>query len=137
MQSADCATVATQSRCRSRTGSGNEVHSQQGVRGRTTCCQRSFLALRVEDMTTIEEHRRCSTEFCRKKYFGESEGKAVERSKAITRDRGVRIVNLLRDDETPKFKHWVKKKEFKLLSYPSLGLVNVNCLPAKAKVCVN
>ena len=47
-------------------------------------------------------------------------------------------MKLLRDatlvvEFKPKF--WVKKKGFKLLLYPLLGLVDVLCLPLKTKVC--
>ena len=37
-------------------------------------------------------------------------------------------------DEPAKFKHWVKTRRFRLMSYPALGLVDVLCLPAKSEV---
>ena len=86
----------------------------------------------------MEEHRKRFQEFCAKKYYGErGDGDAAARSKAISRARGEQIVRLLKDETVtvePKFRHWVKKKGFRLLSYPPLQLMDVLCLPAKTKV---
>ncbi len=91
-------------------------------------------------MSAEEDHRKRFTEFCSQKYYGEGgDGCAAARSKAISSARGEQIVKLLKDESLtvePKFRHWVKKRGFKLLSYPPLGLVDVLCLPAKTKVSV-
>ena len=85
-----------------------------------------------------EDQRERFTEFCAKKYYGDAgDSCAAPRSKSISTKRGQQIINLLKDDSTvvkPGFRYWVKKKGFKLLSYPPLGLVDVLCLPAKKKV---
>ena len=54
--------------------------------------------------------------------------------------RGQKIINVLKgnpiaQEYSPKFRHWVKQRGFKLMSHHALGLVEVLCLPAKIKVC--
>lgn len=58
-------------------------------------------------------------------------------SKTMTRSKGDRVVRFLTarcEDEDAHFKHWVKTREFRLMDYPALGLRNILCVPAKAKV---
>ena len=58
-------------------------------------------------------------------------------SKTVTRSKGDRIVSFLMGrpvEEDAHFKFWVKSREFKLMDYPALGLSNILCMPAKAKV---
>ena len=50
--------------------------------------------------------------------------------------KGERIVAVLKGSEAhdARFKHWVKRRGFKLVSYSALGLYDVLCLPAKKPV---
>ena len=61
-------------------------------------------------------------------------------SKVISRDKGEKIVKLLKGTSFPEpidphFRFWVKKRKFRLMDYPSLGLKDVLCLPTKETVC--
>ncbi len=72
-------------------------------------------------------------EFCKEAFIN---GKG---SKTITKCKGEKIVRLLKKKGDlsafdPKFRHWVKNKEFQLISHSALGLKDVLCLPAKCKV---
>ena len=65
---------------------------------------------------------------------------ACVRSKTVTKAKGKKIINVLKgnpiaQEYSPKFRHWVKQRGFKLMSHHALGLVKVLCLPAKIKVC--
>ena len=64
----------------------------------------------------------------------------VARSKTISRSKGERIVAHLKDRSAVVDKHlkfYVKSKEFELLSYSTLGLKDVLCVPAQEKVRVS
>ena len=63
-------------------------------------------------------------------------------SKTITKEKGKRIIHLLKKDDeseeySPKFKHWVKQRGFQLVTYSALGLQDVLCLPAKTEVSLS
>ena len=58
-------------------------------------------------------------------------------SKTISRSKGERVVRFLSGkscDEDAHFKYWVKSRGLRLMDYPSLGLKNILCVPAKAVV---
>ena len=60
-------------------------------------------------------------------------------SKTISREKGQRIVNVIKKDPSAvtyssQFKFWVKKKRFELINHPVLGVKDVLCLPAKNQV---
>ena len=60
-------------------------------------------------------------------------------SKTISREKGQRIVNVIKKDPSAvtyssQFKFWVKKKRFELINHPALGVKDVLCLPAKNQV---
>ena len=87
-----------------------------------------------------EDHRTKFDAFCKKTYYGDDDSQSVARSKSITRAKGERIVELLKGNncqEESKFKYWVNKKRFKLMSYQLLGLNDVLCLPAKKIVSLH
>ena len=84
-------------------------------------------------MAAIDIQKEKFTAFCEER-FGKRDG--CPTSKAITREKGQKIVRVLQNDPAaeeygPKFKFWVKQRGFKLMSYASLGLL---CLPAKKQV---
>ena len=93
----------------------------------------------LELISSNEEHHHMLFEkFCARKIVRSSGGDPTVRSKTISRSRGEDIIKLLKDltfSVDAKFNFWVKRKGFKLLSYPPLGLVDVLCLPARTKVC--
>eukprot|EP00731_Ephydatia_muelleri_P034823 Em0080g4a len=60
-------------------------------------------------------------------------------SKTISREKGQRIVNVIKKDPSAltyssQFKFWVKKKRFELINHPALGVKDVLCLPAKTQI---
>ena len=81
--------------------------------------------------------------FCNSRYgmSGEEDHPAsCARSKTVTKAKGQKIINVLKgnpiaQEYSPKFRHWVKQRGFKVMSHHALGLVEVLCLPAKIKVC--
>lgn len=81
----------------------------------------------------MKDQKEIFEEFCEKQY-----GYGCPKSKTVTKSKGERIVQVLKGNHgshlTPQFKYWVKQRGFKLISYPSLGLKDVLCLPAKTKV---
>ena len=75
--------------------------------------------------------------FCKERYGGDSQLGTAPKSKTITKEKGERIIQALKQEDSdicPKFKHWVRSRKFQLLSYPPLGLKDVLCLPAKSQV---
>ena len=91
-------------------------------------------------MSLMEEQREIFEKFCVEHYGGfRNSSSSCPKSKTVTRAKGESIVKVLKgnhgpSDFTPQFKHWVKQRGFKLISYQSLGLKDVLCLPAKKKV---
>ncbi len=83
-------------------------------------------------MATIEDQQRLFVEYCCERFA--EKGDAT--SKTIWREKGDKIIRVLNGDPEahsygPKFKLWVKKRGFQLISYSPLGLRDVLCLPAK------
>ncbi len=88
-------------------------------------------------MATIEDQRRLFDQHCKERFQDRED--ATGTSKTIWREKGKRIVNVLKSEPaaqhySPKFKFWVKKRGFELISYSPLGLCDVVCLPAKKNV---
>ena len=83
----------------------------------------------------MEDQKSAFQLFCEENYYSETKG-----SKTITKAKGERIIKVLTNDPaaadySPKFRHWVKQRGFKLVSYLPLKLHNILCLPAKVQVC--
>ena len=88
-------------------------------------------------MNEVEQwHEQEFEKVCDEKFLGSDVSTG---SKTIGRENGEMIVKFLKDPDSDeysaKFKHWVKKKrKFRLMSYPPLGLGLVDvldqCLPA-------
>ncbi len=93
-------------------------------------------------MSAIGEQRAIFERFCKERYGGFGDGAlGCLKSKTVTKAKGEKIVRVLKgepeaDQYSPKFKHWVKQRSYKLVSHAALGLTDVLCLPAKKKVCV-
>ena len=91
----------------------------------------------------MEDQKDLFISFCNSRYGTSAEGDqsaACGRSKTITKAKGQKIINVLKSNPvaleySPKFRHWVKQKGFKLMSHHALGLKEVLCLPANKKVC--
>lgn len=97
---------------------------------------------------SINTHRDRFEQYCRAKFSGstsDADGDSGEAnatpstSKAIWKEKGTRIVHVLKGDPVAHtyskfFKFWVKKRGFQIMSYSPLGLKDVLCLPAKKKV---
>ena len=87
---------------------------------------------------SVDTHRERFEEYCRAKFSADAAGEK-NTSKAIWKEKGSRIVNVLKGDPAAQdysatFKFWVKKRKFQIMSYSPLGLTDVLCLPAKKKV---
>ena len=83
----------------------------------------------------MEQQRALFKKFCETQYCGTEPSK----SKTVTRQKGEKIINVLKSnplskDYCPKFRHWIKQRRFSLMSYGALGLKDVLCLPAKNEV---
>ena len=83
---------------------------------------------------SVDTHRVYFEEYCRDKFSDNG-----NTSKTIWKEKGKRIVNVLKGDPVAQrysatFKFWVKKRGFEVMSYSPLGLTDVLCLPAKKKV---
>lgn len=87
-------------------------------------------------MSSIDEQREVFETYCTERYVGES---GSQTSKTVTREKGQKIVKLLRNEPGTeafgsKFKFWVKQRGFSLINYSPLGLKDVLCLPSKKQV---
>ena len=65
---------------------------------------------------TMEDQKSAFQLFCEENYYSETKG-----SKTITKAKGERIIKVLTNDPaaadySPKFRHWVKQRGFKLVS---------------------
>ena len=81
---------------------------------------------------TMMSHREIFDKYVRGNFL-----QAKVSSKTISCSKGDRIVACLTGRAVNKdahFRFWVKSREFKLMDYPTLGLKNIVCIPAKAKV---
>ena len=87
-------------------------------------------------MAKIMDSRAEFTEFCHRRYGSDDDEGECKKSKTVTAKKGERIVAVLKGSEAhdARFKHWVKRRGFKLVSYSALGLYDVLCLPAKKPV---
>ena len=76
------------------------------------------------------------TSFCRKRYGSDDDDGECRKSKTVTARKGEKIVAVLKGSEAydARFRHWVRQRGFKLVSYSALGLCDVLCLPAKTPV---
>lgn len=81
----------------------------------------------------VEGHRDAFQEYLQEKFIqGKNAG-----SKTVTRSKGERVRSFLTGKSTGEdahFKFWVKSRAFRLMDYPALGLKDILCMPAKAKV---
>ena len=94
------------------------------------------------------DQRQAFEAFCKERYGGFDEeedeqlGETIlpmcKKSKTITKRKGERILNVLKNSSDctypPKFQYWVKHRGFKIISHPLLGIHDVLCLPAKRPV---
>ena len=86
-------------------------------------------------MLCIDEQWKVFETFCAERY-GEN---GCQTSKTIAREKGQKIIRLLRNDPvaeaySSKFKFWVKQHGFSLINYSPLGLKDVLCIPSKKQV---
>ena len=91
--------------------------------------------------SAVEDQRLEFTAFCHERYGSEDGEGVCPKSKTVTASKGKKIVAVLKgapESETycPKFRHWVRRRGFKLVSHSALGLCDVLCLPAKKPVSV-
>ncbi len=89
----------------------------------------------------MEQQREIFETYCRDRYRQRevADGCHPTTSKTVTRQKGERIVKVLKNDPasrgySPEFKHWIKLQRFQLVPYTALGLKDVLCLPAKFQV---
>ena len=79
-------------------------------------------------MSALEQQWDIFNKFCKECYGGfDYMSQSCVRSKTITRAKGEMMVRLIKGDPVtltycPKFKHWVKQRGFKLITYAALGL---------------
>ena len=84
--------------------------------------------------TNIDYQQQRFETFCKEHYANRN----AKMSKTISKDKGQKIVQLLKSDPvavnySSQLKFWVKKCSFQLTNYSPLGLKDVLCLPAKKK----
>ena len=82
----------------------------------------------------MEEQRAIFENFISERY-----GAGANKSKTVTREKGERIVQVLKNDPAAasydaKFKHWIHQRNFQVVSFAALGLKDVLCLPSKTTV---
>ena len=76
----------------------------------------------------MEDQKSAFQLFCEENYYSETKG-----SKTITKAKGERIIKVLTNDPaaadySPKFRHWVKQRGFKLVSFGFWVCFVVCCL---------
>ncbi len=88
-----------------------------------------------------DEQKDIFVSFCKSRYGGDLNDRpsSTSKSKTISQAKGQKIVNALKNDPvaqaySPKFRHWVRQRSFKVMSCHALGLKDVLCLPARNPV---
>ena len=100
----------------------------------TTAAVASAEGTALSSMHAAKRHREEFERFVEESFVKEKKSG----SKVITRSHGDKIVACLKGLSAvdAHLKFWVKSRGFRVMDCPTLGLMDVLCLPAKTKVLI-